>query len=245
MNKGVLDIKNLGVVFFDEALTADNYLDDEWGRFQNALSTIIRENTNACVVLCANTVSWVAPYFREFGIQNVRNIRQGTIKVFHCLEDTSVTLEYCPDTVKKNRRKKLTDRRFFGFSNGSADMIKSGGWEIHSYQHLTRDMLSERDIDLISRDIYLCFADEILCFEIFNLEDFGTIVNVRPAHDYEKGTRIYIDADITDFRFRKYPQSNDKLDAFIWGLYKKNRFYYADNLCGEVVKKYLQFCGMV
>ena len=245
MNKGVLDIKNLGVVFFDEALTADNYLDDEWSRFQNALSTIIRENTNACVVLCANTVSWVAPYFREFGIQNVRNIRQGTIKVFHCLEDTSVTLEYCSDTVKKNRRKKLTDRRFFGFSNGSSDMIKTGGWEIHSYQHLTREMLSERDIDLISRDIYLCFADEILCFELFNLNDFGIIVNVRPAHDYEKGIRIYIDEDITDFRFRKYPQSSDKLDAFIWGLYKKNRFYYADNLCGEVVKKYLQFCGMV
>ena len=244
MNKGVLDIKNLGVVFFDEALTADNYLDDEWNRFQNALSTIIRENTNACVVLCANTVSWVAPYFREFGIQNVRNIRQGTIKVFHCLEDTSVTLEYCADTVKKNRRKKLTDRRFFGFSNGSADMIKSGGWEIHSYQHLTRDMLTDREIDLISRDIYLCFADEILCFEIFNLEDFGIIVNVRPSHDYKKGIRIYIDSDITDFRFRKYPQSSDKLDAFIWGLYKKNRFYYADNLCGEVVKKYLQFCGM-
>ena len=32
-NKGVSDIEKLGLIFFDEALTADNYLTDEWGRF--------------------------------------------------------------------------------------------------------------------------------------------------------------------------------------------------------------------
>ena len=41
-NKGVSDIEKLGIIFFDEALTADNYLTDEWGRFQNAISTLVR-----------------------------------------------------------------------------------------------------------------------------------------------------------------------------------------------------------
>ena len=246
MNKGVLDIKNLGIMFFDEALTADNYLNDEFARFQNAVSSIVREQTYACCVLCANTVSWVAPYFREFCIPDVRKIKQGEIKIYQCLNETSVTVEYCNDTITKNRKKKLTDRRFFGFKSGTSKMITSGKWEISSYQHLTQDMLKERERELLSRDCYVVYADEICCLEIYNIDDFGLICNVRPCNDFDKGSRIYIDSDITDFRYRKYPQSDDKIDNLIWwNLYKKNKFYYADNLCGEVIKKYLQFCHMI
>ena len=237
-NKGISDIKKLGIIFFDEALTADNYLTDEWGRFQNAVSTLVRENSQACCVLCANTVSWVAPYFREFGIKNVRSIKKGTIKVFQCLDETAVTLEYCNDVVA-NRKKKIVDRRFFGFKSGTADMIRVGSWEIHSYQHLTREMIEDRHRELITRDIYIAHENEILCLELYVMDDFGPLVNVRPADNFDLGKVIYVVGDHTDPRYHHRPNPNNKIDKLIWSLYHNNRFYYADNLCGEIVKKFL------
>ena len=237
-NKGVSDIEKLGIIFFDEALTADNYLTDEWGRFQNAVSTLVRENSQACCVLCANTVSWVAPYFREFGIKNVRSIKKGTVKVFQCLDETAVTLEYCND-VATNRKKKIVDRRFFGFKSGTADMIRVGGWEIHSYQHLTREMIEDRHRELITRDIYIAHENEILCLELYVMDDFGPLVNVRPADNFDLGKVIYVVGDHTDPRYHHKPNPNNKIDKLIWTLYHNNRFYYADNLCGEIVKKFL------
>ena len=237
-NKGVSDIEKLGIIFFDEALTADNYLTDEWGRFQNAVSTLVRENSQACCVLCANTVSWVAPYFREFGIKNVRSIKKGTIKVFQCLDETAVTLEYCNDVVA-NRKKKIVDRRFFGFKSGTADMIRVGSWEIHSYQHLTREMIEDRHRELITRDIYIAHENEILCLELYVIDDFGPLVNVRPADNFDLGKVIYVVGDHTDPRYHHRPNPNNKIDKLIWSLYHNNRFYYADNLCGEIVKKFL------
>ena len=244
MNKGILDIKNLGIIFFDEALTADNYLPDEWNRFQNAVSTLVRENANAMVVLCANTVSWVAPYFREFGISDPRKIKQGTIDIVKGIGDTAVTVEYCNDCIG-SRSKKLVDRRFFGFPGGTSDMIRTGGWEVHSYQHLTREVKANRDIDLLSRDCYIAYGNEILCLELYYLEDFGLLVNVRPSRDFEKGERIYTTAEHIDPRYQYRPDSKDKVDLLIWGLYKRNRFYYADNICGETVNKYLQEVKML
>ena len=237
-NKGVSDIEKLGIIFFDEALTADNYLTDEWGRFQNAISTLVRENSQACCVLCANTVSWVAPYFREFGIKNVRSIKKGTVKVFKCLDETAVTLEYCNDVVA-NRKKKIVDRRFFGFKSGTADMIRVGGWEIHSYQHLTREMIEDRHRELITRDIYIAHENEILCLELYVMDDFGPLVNVRPADNFDLGKVIYVVGDHTDPRYHHRPNPSNKIDKLIWTLYHNNRFYYADNLCGEIVKKFL------
>ena len=237
-NKGVSDIEKLGIIFFDEALTADNYLTDEWGRFQNAVSTLVRENSQACCVLCANTVSWVAPYFREFGIKNVRSIKKGTVKVFQCLDETAVTLEYCNDVVA-NRKKKIVDRRFFGFKSGTADMIRVGGWEIHSYQHLTREMIEDRHRELITRDIYIAHENEILCLELYVMDDFGPLVNVRPADNFDLGKVIYVVGDHTDPRYHHKPNPSNKIDKLIWTLYHNNRFYYADNLCGEIVKKFL------
>lgn len=237
-NKGVSDIQKLGIIFFDEALTADNYLTDEWGRFQNAVSTLVRENSQACCVMCANTVSWVSPYFREFGIKNVRSIKKGTIKVFQCLDETAVTLEYCNDVIA-NRKKKIVDRRFFGFKSGTADMIRVGGWEMHSYQHLTREMIEGRHRELITRDIYIAHEYEILCLELYVMEDFGPLVNVRPADNFDLGKVIYVVGDHTDPRYHHRPNPNNKIDKLIWTLYHNNRFYYADNLCGEIVKKFL------
>ena len=237
-NKGVSDIEKLGIIFFDEALTADNYLTDEWGRFQNAVSTLVRENSQACCVLCANTVSWVSPYFREFGIKNVRSIKKGTVKVFQCLDETAVTLEYCNDVIA-NRKKKIVDRRFFGFKSGTADMIRVGGWEMHSYQHLTREMIEDRHRELITRDIYIAYEYEILCLELYVMDDFGPLVNVRPADNFDLGKVIYIVGDHTDPRYHHRPNPSNKIDKLIWTLYHNNRFYYADNLCGETVKKFL------
>lgn len=248
MNKGILDIKNLGMVFFDEALTQDAYLTDEWERFQQAISTVVRTNSMAFVVLSANTVSWNAPYFRNFGIKNPRDIIQGSIFTLKCMEDTSVSVEYCSDII--NSKKSIVDRRFFGFKNSGAEMIKSGAWEVREYQHWLPEHRRREDGTLYSRHIaidgiYMTYEYESVAIEVVIHEYLGVVVNVRPAYmigdiDDEYIRRVYTDTHISKPYEVVRINGNDKLDKLIWTLYKDGRFFYADNVCGEVVRRWLE-----
>lgn len=249
-NKGVLDIENLGMIYFDEALTSDNYLQDEWNRFQNAVSTCVRENAQAFVVLSANTVSWNAPYFREFGIYNPKEIKQGTIKIVNGLEETTISAEYCADAVG-NEKKNKVDKRFFSFANSTADMIKNGAWEVRPCQHWqdyhrkdSKGRYYERKVEL--KQIYLKYEFEYVAIEIIMHEYMGIVANVRPAYnvnelDDSQILRLYTD----DFISKPYevnrPRTSDKLDSLIWGLYRNNKFFYADNVCGECVRRWVNY----
>ena len=62
-------------------------------------------------------------------------MKEGEIKLFKAIGETSIVVEYC-DSKVTNRKKKIVDRRFFGFKSGTAEMIKRGSWEMQSYQHL-------------------------------------------------------------------------------------------------------------
>lgn len=119
---------DVGYILFDEfiQMSGEAVLRDEMAKFENTLSTIIRDKTDVLVLLCANTVSKFSPYFVHYGI-DINKVKQGDIitKEYPLDDDKQsilrVSLEYCEynETIGKKSSKYTTSK-----------MITKGQWEI-------------------------------------------------------------------------------------------------------------------
>lgn len=240
--KGSRSIEKLLFIVFDEFMSRDVYLPNEFVNFINALSTIFRECYDASVVMLGNPVSWSCPYFDEMGIEKVRDIPQGTIKLYKAKNSqTSVALEICGET-QRNSKTDIINDRFFGFENNQIESIRTGAWELPFYPHLTSDNSNDKIID---RSCYIKYDNEFYCIEI-RLHDKNNLYAYIHPHttdldiNDERVRRIYSKRDINGDIHRKLQtayHSTDKIDRLIWGeLFRNNRVFYSSNMVGETVR---------
>lgn len=117
-----VDVKN---ILFDEfiQMAGEATLRDEMLKYENTLSTIIRDAQDVRVFLAANTVSKFSPYFTKYGF-DINAVNQGDIVTNKFeLDDAilKVALEYCEynEHVGKASSKYTT-----------SNMITKGQWEI-------------------------------------------------------------------------------------------------------------------
>lgn len=119
------DIKT---IFFDEFIEYGNPVQDEIPQFLNLLSTIIRKRTDVRVIMCANTVTKMSPYFDLFGI-DAKKLKQGQIFSFFHQNGVSGAIEWCASTNVTKEGKKISDP-YLGFDNNpTSSMILYGEWE--------------------------------------------------------------------------------------------------------------------
>lgn len=237
--KGTKDIHNLLFIVFDEFMARDGYLQNEFITFVNALSTIFRECYDSSIVMLGNPVTWACPYFDEMGIKKVRDIKQGTIRVYKANDtNTTVALELCGEN-QRNTKTDIINDRFFGFENNQIESIKTGAWEVPYYPHLNKENSNDTILD---RSCYIKYDNEIFCIELRTHSD-GMYAYIRPYTS---------DLDLNDSRvYRVYVQKSndgyfhqkeaarikgDTCDKIIWGLYKDNKMFYSSNLVGETVR---------
>ena len=238
--KGTKDIPNLLFIVFDEFMARDMYLQNEFINFINALSTIFRECYDASIVMLGNPVTWACPYFDEMGIKKVRDIKQGTIKVYKASNtNTTVALEVCGEN-QRNVKTDIINDRFFGFENNQIESIRSGAWELPYYPHLTRDNSNDNILD---RSCYIRYDNEVYCIEIRRHAN-NIYAYVRPYTseldiDDNRVYRVYVQTTNTGILHQKEHNrllSNDRADKLIWGLYKSNKMFYSSNMVGETVR---------
>ena len=122
------DIKT---IIFDEFLTRQVYLPDEFILFMNTISTIVRNRTDVKIFMLGNTVNKYSPYFDEMGLKNVRIQTQGSIDLYKYGTSTlQVAVEYCKSTGKSKK-----NSFYFAFDNPKLEMIKTGAWELDIFPH--------------------------------------------------------------------------------------------------------------
>lgn len=238
--KGTKDIPNLLFIVFDEFMARDMYLQNEFINFINALSTIFRECYDASIVMLGNPVTWACPYFDEMGIKKVRDIKQGTIKVYKASNtNTTVALEVCGEN-QRNVKTDIINDRFFGFENNQIESIRSGAWELPYYPHLTRDNSNDSILD---RSCYIRYDNEVYCIEI-RRHNNNIYAYVRPYTseldiDDKRVYRVYVQTTNSGILHQKEHNRlipNDRADQLIWGLYKSNKMFYSSNMVGETVR---------
>lgn len=231
-----ISFPNIHTILFDEFITRSYYLPDEFVKFQNLLSTIIRLKDTIKIFMCGNTVNQFCPYFNEMGLTRIKTQKIGTIDIYQYGEQKlKVAVEYSDFNGSKK-----ASNKYFAFDNPKLKMIKDGSWEIDIYPHLPVKYVSSE----IAYKYYIDFNDEILQCEII----FSNILQTTFTYIHRKTSPIK-DED-TGLVFAQYirpekkyrtniTRPTDKISTRIWSFFVKNKVFYQDNQTGEVVRNFL------
>lgn len=228
---------NITNILFDEFITRSYYLPDEFIKFQNLLSTIIRLRTDVKIFMCANTVNKYCPYFEEMGLTNIKNQKKDTIEIYEYGDSKlRVAVEYT-FSGKKNKKSNV----YFAFDNPKLSMITEGDWEINLYPHLP---YKYTDKEILFK-FFIIFDREYLQCEIINHD------NILFMFMHRKTTEIKDEFNDIVFSKDYKPQPNyyrnitkpvDRLSANIYELIKREKVFYQDNSVGETFRNYLMWC---
>lgn len=228
-------------ILFDEFMTRDFYLPDEFISFTNILSTIIRDRENVKIYMCGNTVNKYNPYFKEMGLDNVLKMNIGDLDIyqFAAYKDKvlSISVEYADNPRKEGKPSDV----YFAFKNPKLKMITNGVWEIALYPHLPFDYKNQ-DINGI---YFICWEDTILQCEIIQKEDaYITYIHKKttPLKDIDNDLIFKVDYDYRPNCRRNILKPMDEISKKIAYFYKYEKVFYQDNEIGEVVRNYLMWC---
>lgn len=229
---------NITTIFFDEFLTRGMTLPDEFILFMNVVSTIVRDRDTLKIFMAGNTVNQYSPYFAEMGLTNVKNQQKGTIDVYqYGSSDLKVAVEYS-DTPAKKKKSDV----YFAFDNPKLEMITGGAWEIDIYPHCPEKFTPKQ----ILFQFYIKFTTDILQCEIVQGQYMQFLYIHRkttPIKDEEED-EVYSTIDNRPYPnwHRNLFKERDKLSTKIKWFFDNEKVYYQDNLIGEIVRNYRQWC---
>ena len=224
-------------IIFDEFLTRNYYLTDEFVTFMNVVSTIVRQRDNIKIFMLGNTVNRYSPYFKEMGLTHVAEQNQGTIDIYTYGESNlRVAVEYADSPNKE----KPSDK-YFAFNNPKLNMVTSGVWELAMYPHLPMKY-SKKDIVFT---YFIDFNENLLQCEIISKNNtIFTFIHEKttPLQD-EDHDLIYSEKfDPRPNWHRNIRKPASPLEKKVASFYAQEQVYFQDNEVGEIVRNYLMFC---
>ena len=233
-----ISFPRITTIIFDEFMSRNGYLPNEWILFMNTLSTIIRHRNNVKIIMLGNTVNKYCPYFAEMGLNHIKDMKPGTIDIYHYGDSKlSVAVEYTGTAAKQGG--KASDV-YFSFDNPELKMITGGEWEIAIYPHLE---IKYRPKDVVT-NFFVMFEDDILHGEVVCL-DTGPFIflhnKTSPIKD-EDNDIVYTSKPNQRWNYRMcLTKHNDKLSVFIIKCLRENKIFYSTNEVGEVFRNYVMW----
>ena len=232
---------NVNTIVFDEFITRQYYLPNEFKLFVNTLSTIMRNRRNLKIFMLGNTVNKYCPYFTEMGLHHISEQAQGTIETyefaqFETGEKLHISVEYCAAL-----KTKINSSIYFAFNDSSAvKMILNGAWEMAIYPHLSPDMEFEKK-DIIFTYFIEWGGNYLQCEIVQKGDAMFTYVHRKtsPLQDPDRDL-IY---SLTQHERRNYKRrlisTASTLEARITWFYHNDKVFYQDNELGEIVRNYI------
>ena len=233
-------------IIFDEFLTRQYYLPNEPTLFENLVSSIVRQRSNVKIIMLANTVSWTAPYFTEWGLNHVREMSQGSYDIYQT-GDNARKIVVC---YTEHSGAKESDI-FFNYDNPRSRMITSGIWETAMYPPIPENIDDWNTGEP-------CYIQSIEGWSL-KIIPAQTPDGMEVILVYDNGREIiHVDAPYIDTRYKDrivytdyfYPCANCKMaltkhtdvySKFIASCLKQGRVFYSNNTVGENLRNYLKF----
>lgn len=223
------------IIIFDEFISKYNR-PNEFVEFEDLVKTIIRERESPIVVLLANTIDRYNIYFKELEIyDDMQNIKNNEKRIVKTAMGTVIHINLIAN-VRHTAQKEKHNSLFFGFKNEKLNAIRGGEWATNSYQHIPRI-----DIQPLVTNRYINFNGKFLRLELIYSDDIGRAVFVHEASQTYEDSIIYTTGEISK-KNERYLLGDSKIDKYIWMLYTRNKFYYSNNMVGEMVNSYVRDC---
>ena len=234
------DRGQLAYIVFDEFMTRDLYLKDEFAIFANIISSLVRDREIKCIYMLANTVNKYCPYFEDMGLYHVAEQEQGSIEVYtYNNEKLTVAVEYCAAAEATKDVEK-----YYAFDNPQLDMITSGGWEEARYKRISK-MEFEANKETIVFKFLIDFNKKKVVGEVHRNQDMIILFFHDIGNSNYKWTSrdiIFTDQDCysplhqNSFKFGSTPAHQ-----IIRQLLSEDKCYYDNNSTGEIVNNFKKF----
>lgn len=231
-------------IVFDEYLTRGSYFINEPTLFENLISSVFREEGDGKVIMLANTVSWSCPYYREWGLNHVKEMKQGTYDIYQTGDKRrKIVVSYT-----EHKDNKASDV-FFNYDNPRSRMILEGVWETADYPPIPEDISGwYQGVPSYIQSIEEYTLKLVPCATPEGLECLFVFANRRKL----------IDEDGVDPRYRNriiytdyfYPYINckmaltkhgDRMSQYIVACLKQGRVFYQNNEVGENLRNYIKW----
>jgi len=235
-------------IIIDEVLSAGgDYLPDEWNKFQNVISSLVRENyqKDTKIWLLANPVSkYNSPYFRNLGITK-KMMKEPGITEIRYPPDTHGRVMSCVfcylGTDKddpKETAKDLTYSTFFAFPNSVSKSITHGEWELAESSHLPSSVFNESDEVF---QTYFVMEEDIIGCKIMRYCATG-IYYLFFYPSLKVAKNCYYFTLVTDLN--KYAiiglKTGHRVSCVLNDIWKTGQVYYADNTSADMVHGWMK-----
>lgn len=230
------DPGEIAYVLFDEFITRQFYLANEFIKFQNLLSSVIRDRPGVVIYMLANTVSKHCPYFRDMGLYRIASQEQGTIDIYTMGKSgTKIAVEYCSPSKATSKVSK-----YFAFDNPQLDMITKGSWEIAMYRHAPANL---KDHPIILT-FFVVFDGKTVQGDIYMYKEYPLIFwhpKTTPIKKPEE-TIIYMEdhEDANPLHQIDLRAGTTRAQKLIFDLCRQRKTFFSDNETGEVIAAWIK-----
>lgn len=225
-------------IIFDEFLTRQYYLPNEFVLFMNVLSTIIRHRDNVKIFMLGNTVNKYCPYFKEMGLSHVPEMELGKIDIYsYGSSKLKVAVERCKPNNKIGKKSDV----YFAFNNPALEMITGGAWEINLYPHLPVKYKPSNILFIY----FINFDENLLQCEIVQKDQLVfTYIHRKttPIQNEDEDIIFSEEYDPRPNHMRNIRRPTSQLGRRIADFFVMDKVFYQDNEVGEIVRNYLIYC---
>ena len=236
-------------IIIDEVLSAGgDYLPDEWNKFQNVISSLVRENweKDTKIWLLANPVSkYNSPYFRNLGITKNMMKEPGIVEIKYPKDQFGKQMSciFCYLGTDKDEKKKKPDAKdltfstFFAFPSSVSKSITHGEWELAESSHLPSKVFENSD------EIYQTFfvmEEEVIGLKIMRFCPTNRYyLFYYPASKVKPGCYYFtLNTDLNTYAIIG-TKTGHPLATKLNEIMRTGQVYYADNTTADMVHGWL------
>lgn len=228
------------LIIFDEFINRKYYHINEFCDFEDLVKTIIRDRESPIVVMISNTIDRYNEYFKELEIYDIiQSMPIGNSRLITTDMGTHIYISLLTGNYKGDKaiQKTKHNNLFFGFKNEKLNSIRGGNWATNSFPHIPR---YNDTAECIINNRYIYINGQYLRIEIYNSLEYGTIAHIHLSNKPKYNDSIIYTTEYITSNNERFGFGNTKTDKYIWSLYSANRFYYSDNMIGELCKAYIR-----
>ena len=235
-----LSFPDVTTIVFDEFISENHqYLPHEFKRFTSILSTVIRSREDVEIYLMGNTVDANCIYWNEFRIiEIVKKIQDG--EIYHYKpkgRQTDIAIEKA-EAITNNGR---VINVYTDFDTANSDMINKGMWDTDNYPHLPFSY-SQNDIQFI---FFIEYNTELYQCEVISKYETPYLYIHRKTTELKHPDDDLIYGDNPTGKpnyFINLFKPEYKIQKRIVDLFYYNKVFYQDNLVGDSINSFMNWC---
>ena len=230
-------------IIFDEAVTGQTYLSDEFQKFKNVISSLVRDRTDqdTKIWLLANPLSKWCPYFPELGISKEMRKEPGhRYTISYPDTEMQTVFEYIAGNEDDGITKDSVYDTFFAFPNSSSKSksITSGFWELDDAEHLPSQVYKN---STKCKEVFMYFDEDWIRGEVMRYDINNCYYLVwSPASKLPKNSYYFIINSVPDRYAIIGTRTGHPYAELCNKMYKSGQVYYSDNTIADMVHGFLK-----